>query len=128
MWSSDFTSVLNITLSTVTATNLTVNRNYSSNIVTVSWNLSTQNLTIFNPPIVYCLEVYNITCGDMDLIFSHCNITNTSYTSSVLSPYYVYKTVIMPKNNTDLARNGTQAMITGILFSYNYVAILLKFD
>ena len=55
--------------------------------LTISWNpLFSQNLTNVEPNIVYCVEVYNITCGERELLISDCDVTETSYTSDVIAP------------------------------------------
>ena len=43
------------------------------------------DLTNADPDIVYCVEVYNITCG-RSLLISECDVMETSYTNDALLP------------------------------------------
>ena len=73
------------------------------------------DLTGVDPDIVYCVEVYNITCGRRDLIVSDCNVTEPSYTSDDIAPDgYIYEYTVTPKSNVEGARNGTSLTVTGI--------------
>ena len=67
------------------------------------------DLTDVNPDIVYCVEVYNITCGRRDLINSDCNMTEPSYTSrSDDAPNgYIYEYIVTSRSNVPGARNAT---------------------
>ena len=66
------------------------------------------NLTNANPDIVYCVDMYNVTCGRKDLIISDCNVTEPSYTSDDIAPDgYIYEYIITPRSNVEGARNGT---------------------
>ena len=71
------------------------------------------NLTNVEPDIVYCVEVYNITCGGRELLISDCDVMETSYTSDVLEPGYLYKYTVTPRSNVEGAQNGTTKTITG---------------
>jgi hypothetical protein len=64
------------------------------------------NLTDIEPDIVYCVEVYNITCGKRGLITSDCNVTESSYTSDAPNGY-IYEYIVTPRSNVEGARNGT---------------------
>ena len=70
----------------------------------------TLNLTGVEPDIVYCVEVYNITCGEENLIASDCAVPNPIYPSSVgdgLGPGYVYEITVTPRSNVPGAVNGS---------------------
>ena len=71
---------------------------------------STLDLTGVEPDIVYCAEVYNITCGEENLISSDCEIMNPIYPASVgdgLDPSYVYEITVTPRSNIPGAANGS---------------------
>ena len=72
------------------------------------------DLTGVDPDIVYCVEVYNITCG-RSLLISECDLTEPSYTSDDVVDGYIYEYTVTPKNNMEGAENGTIAKMTGIL-------------
>ena len=78
------------------------------------------NLTNTEPDIVYCVEVYNITCGRRDLVISDCDVTEPSYTFDSPSGY-IYEYIITPRSNVEGARNGTQSQplrgVLGLLLS-----------
>ena len=82
--------------------------NLSRNGSTISWSPPfSLDLTNIEPDIVYCVEVYNITCGERDLIVSDCDVTETSYTSNDLLDGYIYEYIVTPRSNVSEARNGT---------------------
>ena len=71
---------------------------------------STLDLTGVEPDIVYCVEVYNITCGEENLIASDCEVMNPIYPASVgdgLDPSYVYQITVTPRSNVPGAANGS---------------------
>ena len=76
---------------------------------TITWTPPhSLDLTGVDPDIVYCVEVYNITCGRRDLIISDCNVTEPSYTSDDIAPDgYMYEYIVTPRSNVEGARNGT---------------------
>ena len=80
------------------------------------WNAPfSLDLTNANPDIVYCVEVYNITCERRDLIISDCNVTEPSYTSDDIAPDgYIYEYTVTPRSNVEEAKNGTSLTVTGI--------------
>ena len=84
---------------------LRVDRNSS----TLTWTpLTSLDLTGVDPDIVYCVEVYNITCGRRDLIISDCNVIESSYTSDDIAPDgYIYEYTVTPRSNVEGATNGT---------------------
>ena len=66
------------------------------------------DLTNVDPDIVYCVEVYNITCGGRELVFSDCNVTENSYTSDTIVPDgYIYEYIVTPRSNVQGVQNGT---------------------
>ena len=68
----------------------------------------TLNLTNVEPDIVYCVDVYNITCGGRELLISDCDVTETSYTSDVIAPNgYIYEYIVTSRSNVEGAINGT---------------------
>jgi hypothetical protein len=73
------------------------------------------DLTDVDPDIVYCVEVYNITCGRRDLIISDCTVIEPSYTSDDIGPHgYIYEYTITPRSNMQGASNGTSVTIEGM--------------
>ena len=79
--------------------------------LTLSWQApSSLDLTGVDPDIVYCVEVYNITCGGRELVFGDCNVTESSYTSDVIAPDgYIYEYIVTPRSNVQGAQNGTES-------------------
>ena len=79
------------------------------NFTTLSWKAPfSLDLTNVEPDIVYCVDVYNITCGGRELLISDCNVTETSYTSDVIAPDgYIYEYIVTPRSNVEGAINGT---------------------
>ena len=72
------------------------------------------NLTNVEPNIVYCVEVYNITCGGRELLISDCDVMESSYTSDALLPGYIYEYTVTPRSYVEGAQNGTSKTITGV--------------
>ena len=79
------------------------------NSTTLSWSPPfSLDLTNVEPDIVYCVDVYNITCGGRELLISDCDVTETSYTSDVIVPDgYIYEYIVTPRSNVEGAINGT---------------------
>ena len=88
------------------------------NLSVITWEPPfSLDITNSDPDIVYCVEVYNITCGSRDSMISDCNINESSYThSSVLNPGYIYEIAVTPRSNVDGAENGMTSVISGMLF------------
>ena len=85
----------------------------SSNI---SWEVPfSLNLTGVDPDIVYCVEVYNITCGVDDLVVGDCDVTEPHFIDNRLQQGNVYRITITPRSNGQDAQNGTSNTIEGIL-------------
>ena len=70
------------------------------------------NLTNIDPDIIYCVDIYNITCGARDHLISDCNVTDTSYNFDAYDCRCEY--TVTPRSNTKRAMNGTPN--TGICF------------
>ena len=81
---------------------------------TIEWGAPfSLDLTNAEPDIVYCVEVYNITCG-RSLVFSDCDVLETSYSSNDLRPGYIYEYTVTPRSNVQGAQNGTSQTQTGL--------------
>ena len=86
---------------------------------TISWIAPfSLDLTGVDPDIVYCVEVYNITCG-RSLLISECDVMETSYTNDALLPGYIYEYTVTPRSNVEGASNGTNLTVTGLLLKLN---------
>ena len=70
------------------------------------------DLTNTDPDVIYCVEVYNITCG-RSLLISECDVVETSYTSDSLPPGYIYEYTVIPRSNVVGASNGTSLTEVG---------------
>ena len=82
---------------------------------TIVWEAQfSLNLINVDPDIVYCVEVYNITCGGRELLISDCDVMETSYTSDALQPGYIYEYTVTPRSNVEGAQNGTSKNVTGV--------------
>ena len=83
--------------------------------ITISWEPPfSLDLTNVDPDIVYCVDVYNITCGGRDLVSSDCSVTDTNYTS--LSDGYLYEYIVTRRSNVEGAQNGTARYLRGVLY------------
>ena len=90
------------------------------NVSTLSWVAPfSLDLTGIDPDIVYCVEVYNITCG-RSLLISECDVMETSYTNDSLMPGYIYEYTVTPRSNVDGASNGTSINVTGLWLKLSY--------
>ena len=73
------------------------------------------DLSGVDPDIVYCVEVYNITCG-RSLLISECDdVMETSYTNDALLPGYIYEYTVTPRSNVEGASNGISLTVSGVL-------------
>ena len=104
--------------------------NIHKNASIFSWSSPfSLDLTNIEPDIVYCVEVYNITCGERDLIISDCDVTETSYTSSAPDGY-IYEYIVTPRSNVEGARNGTPSQplrgVSDLLLSISTIIIILE--
>ena len=82
-------------------------------LMTLSWTAPfSLDLTNVDPDIVYCVELYNITCG-RSLLISECGVTETSYTNDALHSGYIYEYTVTPLSNVEGASNGTNNTVIG---------------
>ena len=80
---------------------------------TLSWVAPfSLDLTNIDPDVVYCVDVYNITCGGRDLVSSDCHVTDTNYTA--FSDGYLYVYIVTPRSNVEGAGNGTRSQWRGV--------------
>ena len=79
------------------------------NSSTLSWTPPfSLDLTGVDTDIIYCVDIYNITCRRRDLIISDCNVAEPSYTFDV--PHgYIYEYIVIPRSNVPGAGNGTSS-------------------
>ena len=101
-------------------------RNLEWNSTTITWEPPfSLDLTDIDPDIVYCVEVYNITCDESEFLMGECNLIDPSYNYSHLDPAFIYESVISPKSNVNTAHNGTRSTIRGkmnlIHFLHDYI-------
>jgi hypothetical protein len=90
-------------------------RSLERNASTLYWEAPfSLDLTGIDPDIVYCVEVYNITCGKRDLMSSDCNVTEPSYTSDDIMDGYIYEYTVTPRSNVERASNGTSVTVGGM--------------
>ena len=83
---------------------------------TITWDAPfSLNVTDIDPDIIYCAEVYNITCRRRDLIISDCNVTEPSYTSDALYEGFLYNITVTPRSNVHNTLNGISSTFTGML-------------
>ena len=85
------------------------------NSSTITWEAPfSLNLTGVDPDIVYCVEVYNITCGVDDLVIGDCNVTEPRYEDSRLQQGHIYRIIITPRSNGRNTHNGTSTTKEGM--------------
>ena len=97
---------------------LTPVSNIKRNGSTITWDTPfSLDLTGIDPDIVYCVEVYNITCGEINPVFMDCNVLDNIVTCSC-EPQFIYEVLVSPRSNVDQAMNGTVLAIKGI---YRYL-------
>ena len=84
------------------------------NVNTLSWVAPfSLDLTGIDPDIIYCVEVYNITCG-RSLLISECDVMENNYTNDALLPGHIYEYTVTPRSNVEGASNGTSINVTGL--------------
>lgn len=90
--------------------------NVKRNGSTFTWDAPfTLDLTGVHPDIVYCVEVYNITCGRSNQVFMDCNIMDDMVTCSrSCEPHFIYEVLITPRSNVNGTLNGRMLTVTGI--------------
>ena len=85
----------------------------SLNVSTLTWNPPfTLDLTSIHPDIIYCVDIYNITCGNFEHLVSDCSVAEPHYTS--YSEDEIREFSVTPKSNADNSRNGTPSHQPGI--------------
>ena len=72
------------------------------------------NLTNIYPDIVYCVEIFNITCDSRVLVVDDCYVTEPVYTF-LLEPAFIYEIAVIPRSNVAGAENGSKATINGLV-------------
>ena len=89
---------------------MNIKRNYS----TITWEAPfSLDLTGVDPDIIYCVEVYKITCGVDDLVIGDCNVTEPRLVDNRLQQEYIYRITIIPRSNGRDAQNGTSNTTQG---------------
>lgn len=92
--------------------NLGFKRNYSSGILTNSWDpLPTIDITDRDPDIIYHVEIYKITCGQRVLMREE-NVTE-SITDNTLDLMEIYRAIVTPRNNVPGYINGPSVTMQG---------------
>ena len=82
---------------------------------TITWKAPfSLNLTGVHPNVVYCVEVYNITCGINNLVIGDCNVTKPFYEDDRLQEVNIYQITITPRSNGGNAQNGTNKTKEGM--------------
>ena len=73
--------------------------------------------------IIYCVDIYNITCDAKELAVSDCNVTSANYNSNAIVPDgYFYEFIITPRSNVEGAVNGTPSQpFIGTIHNFNIV-------
>ena len=97
---------------------------------TITWEAPfSLDLTGVDPDIVYCVEVFNITCGVDDLVVGDCDVTEPRFVDNGLQRGYVYRITITPRSNGQDAQNGTsnikQGMYLLATLLHTYIILLL---
>lgn len=89
-----------------------------SNTSIITWNPPfSLNLSNIEPDIVYCVDIFNITCGYLDHLVSDCNVLDQMYAFSptIEDSRYIYAIQITPRSNVRGVRNGTSLILQGDL-------------
>ena len=87
-------------------------QNISRNLSIITWDPPfTLNITAADPDIIYCMEIYNVTCGQRKGVLSDCLVTGPIYEynnfTDLLNTVYIFEIVIIPRSYIDNAGNGT---------------------
>lgn len=75
----------------------------------------TLNLTDIEPDVVYCVDIFNITCGSQWIhLYSDCLVFQPKYTlhhrENSTSLKFPHKIIVTPRSNVEEAQNGTSAV------------------
>ena len=91
--------------------------NVQRNASNITWNApSSLDITDVDPDIVYCVEIYIITCG-RSYVISDCDVMESRYINDDLQPGYIYEYTITPRSNVRGALNGTNITIIGTVLN-----------
>ena len=97
------------------------------NSSTITWEAPfSLDLTGIDPDIVYCVEVYNITCGVDNLVVGDCDVTEPRFVDNRLQQGYIYRITITPRSNGQDAQNGTSNTKEGINICLQQFNCLIK--
>ena len=89
-----------------------------SNNSIIAWNSPfSLNLSNVEPDVIYCVDIFNITCGKFDHLISDCSVLDLNYTflSTIEDFRYIYAILLTPRSNIENARNGTSLLLQGEL-------------
>lgn len=86
----------------------------SPNIIV--WNSPfSLNLTNIEPDVLYCVDIFNITCDLIKYLESDCDVNATEYTLDLPEPVgYIFRLAITPRTNSKDAQNGSVFSVEGI--------------
>ena len=94
------------------------------------------NLTYVEPDVVYCVDVFNITCGKEDLLVRSCSVTEPNYVNmSILKRADLFEISVTPKSNVPGTEVGIRQTIKGMIVilllsvrchGYNCLFILIE--
>ena len=75
----------------------------------------TLNLTMAEPDIVYCVDIFNNITGELNHLFSNCSVFDTcfKFTEEASHPWDLYHFIITPRSNVAGAENGTSSEVFG---------------
>lgn len=77
------------------------------------------DLTNVNTDILYCFFLYNITCGNNELVVDDCSLDENNYPlEDILVNSLLYQYQIIPRNNVENAINGTPTSLIGMICMY----------
>ena len=73
------------------------------------------NLTTAEPDIVYCVDVFNTTDGETEILRDHlisnCSVFEPYYNYAIDNPGDLLQFIVTPRSNIEGARNGTSKEI-----------------
>ena len=92
--------------------NLKIKLNSSNTLITWDPPFSL-NLTNVHPDVIYCVDIYMITCGVTQHLVSDCDVAVPYYT--FYSEDEIHRFIVTPKSNVGNSRNGTSSFQSGII-------------
>ena len=96
--------------------NLSTSVNLTAEEVLNTWTPPySLDLTDIEPDIVYCVDIYSITCESRDHLFSNCSVVDSElivYRTN--TSQYIFEIIVTPRSNTKSARNGTSNALKGV--------------